>query len=409
MPRLPGANEAAGLPTGLQMNPKGPVQSGEAPVTTRAMDDAEVRAPSRIPELDGLRGLAIALVLIWHYGVILLPVGSAGRRLADRWLWFFWSGVDLFFVLSGFLIAGILLDQKHSRRYFSTFFTRRACRILPVYYLTLALFFIGSRTVRLPTPAEAWLWGDRPALWSYFAFLQNWTMAFEGRFGPNAIAATWSLAVEEQFYLLLPLMVRLFSRRHLLGVAMASIVVAPSARVFLDQHIDRVADFVLLPGRIDSLAWGVLLAVCVRNASARSALERHRVARRTLLGLVWAFVLSIDGDFLPGQYVHSLLALGYGLLLAEVLGAGGAGRLVGLLRWPMLRWLGLGSFSLYLFHQPLLGLAHGLILGRDPGLGSAAKNGTTLLALVLTCLLAALIYRLIEAPFMRMGHRRAYH
>jgi peptidoglycan/LPS O-acetylase OafA/YrhL len=133
------------------------------------------------------------------------------------------------------------------------------------------------------------------------------------------------------------------------------------------------------------------------------------VARRTLLGLVWAFVLSIDGDFLPGQYVHSLLALGYGLLLAEVLGAGGAGRLVGLLRWPMLRWLGLGSFSLYLFHQPLLGLAHGLILGRDPGLGSAAKNGTTLLALVLTCLLAALIYRLIEAPFMRMGHRRAYH
>ncbi len=132
--------------------------------SARQPDEADGGAPLRIPELDGLRGVAIGLVLIWHYCANLLPLESVARRLSERWLWFFWSGVDLFFVLSGFLIAGILLDHARDKRYFSTFFIRRACRIFPVYYLTLAFCFIASSSLHLPRPADAWLWSDRPSL-----------------------------------------------------------------------------------------------------------------------------------------------------------------------------------------------------------------------------------------------------
>ncbi|MEO8501539.1 MAG: acyltransferase [Vicinamibacteria bacterium] len=362
----------------------------------------------RVLELDGLRGLAIALVLIWHYLANLLPAGSLSQRSSDRWLWFCWIGVDLFFVLSGFLIAGILMDNDKSRRYYSTFFRRRFCRILPVYYLTLGLYAIGSSRLRLPAPAATWLWGNHPSLGPYLLFLQNWTMAFEGGFGPTAISATWSLAVEEQFYVLLPLAVRFLSRRTLGVVTAASILVAPWVRVFLDQHVNRIADFVLLPGRMDSLAWGVLVALCVRNERTRLALVRHTLARRVLLAGLWAGVLCMDGDSVPGQYVHSLLALGYALLLAEVVGSGGAGPLVALLRVRVLRWLGLCSFSLYLFHQPVLGVAHGLAFGRAPALASPATGALTLLALLTTCGLAALSYRFVEVPFMRLGHSRPF-
>lgn len=378
-----------------------------APGPARQSEDAGEGAPRRVPELDGLRGVAIGLVLIWHYGVNLLPPGPA-RRICERWLWFFWSGVDLFFVLSGFLIAGILLDHARDQRYFSTFFVRRACRIFPVYYLTLACCFIASSSLRLPGPADAWLWGDRPSLWPYLTFLQNWSMAFGGSFGPSATSATWSLAVEEQFYLILPLMIAFISRRNLLGLTIVSILAAPAMRLILDQRIDRLADFVLLPGRIDSLAWGVGLAIWVRSAAARSVLYERRVIRRLCLAGIWIFIFSIDGDTLPGQYVNSLLSMAYGLLLAEVLASQGAGPIAGVLRFRMLRWLGLGSFSLYLFHQPLLGLIHGLVLGRAPALGHGAANAATLLAFLATCLLAALSYRFIETPWVRLGHRRSY-
>ncbi len=233
-------------------------------------------------------------------------------------------------------------------------------------------------------------------------------MALGGSFGPNAISATWSLAVEEQFYVLLPLMIAFLSRRRLLGMTILSILAAPGMRLILDRRIDRLADFVLLPGRIDSLAWGVGLAICVRTAAARSALYERNVMRRLCLAVVWTVVFSIDGDTLPGQYVNSLLAMAYGLLLAEVLASQGAGPIAGVLRFRMLRWLGLGSFSLYLFHEPLLGLTHGLVLGRAPALGNAAANATTLLAFLATCLFAALSYRFIETPWVRQGHRRRY-
>lgn len=160
---------------------------------------AAPRPDNRIPELDGLRGLAILLVVLLHYvkdGVtgtgIWYSLGLAPLRLAG-------TGVDLFFVLSGFLIGGILLDVKTTDTYYRTFYLRRFHRILPVYFLWLLLFACG---LALADPRVKGMFNQALPIWSYPLFLQNFAMAVQGTFGAQWLMVTWSLAVEEQFYLL---------------------------------------------------------------------------------------------------------------------------------------------------------------------------------------------------------------
>ena len=141
----------------------------------------EIRSNSRIPELDGVRGVAILLVVLYHYlymgnfgtgpfAVFIAKITSLG-----------WTGVDLFFVLSGFLIGGILLDHRASGNYFKTFYVRRVCRILPVYFLWVGLFFVLGWL--LSSKASTWwyLHNFVPLphcpVWSYLVFLQNFWMA----------------------------------------------------------------------------------------------------------------------------------------------------------------------------------------------------------------------------------------
>ena len=150
-----------------------------------------IRPETRIKELDGVRGIAILLVLLHHFEP---PAGLPTAIVAGAYLG--WSGVDLIFVLSGFLITGILLDTRDSPNYFTTFYARRALRILPLYFLTTLIYF------RLePNPLERWFWSH----------LSNWKSAF-GQDVP-ALSHFWSLAVEEQFYLVWPLVVILSPKR----------------------------------------------------------------------------------------------------------------------------------------------------------------------------------------------------
>ena len=154
----------------------------------------------RIPELDGIRGLAIVSVLIWHYGVgQIVSEPHSILNYALRMLGFTWSGVDLFFVLSGFLIGGILLDNKGSKDYFKIFYIRRICRIFPLYFLWLALFAAISYGAAYFVVANRlhqidWLFQNSMPMWSYLTFTQNIAMAFKGDFGANWLGVTWSLA-----------------------------------------------------------------------------------------------------------------------------------------------------------------------------------------------------------------------
>src|SRR5919199_1508083 len=201
----------------------------------------------RYPELDGLRGIAILMVVAYHY------------ELAP-----FLSGVDLFFVLSGFLLGGILLEKKEAPNYFKAFYVRRICRIFPLYFLCLLVFLI-----LLPVTL-GWLFGDSIGmlagdslpLWSYFTFTHNFAMAQLGGWGTLWLAHTWSLAVEEQFYLILPLLICSFSRERLPYLLVGLILAAPLWRAFLYNFhpYGGLASYVLLPCRADSLLVGVLCA-----------------------------------------------------------------------------------------------------------------------------------------------------
>ena len=155
---------------------------------------------ARIPELDGLRGTAIFLVILCHY-ISDVPHGRSHSlgSMAGTVLGLGSSGVDLFFILSGFLIGGILLDSKQSKHYYQTFYLRRFHRIVPLYYAWIILFAaisVGGAEFTSLTP-----------YWIYFVFLQNY---FYQQAPMQVIwfGATWSLGVEEQFYLLAPPIIR---------------------------------------------------------------------------------------------------------------------------------------------------------------------------------------------------------
>ena len=166
------------------------------------------------PALDGIRGIAIIGVLLTH-GMTVAPglQDSFGGRLLAYLLTPGWVGVDLFFVLSGFLITGILLSTKQSRNYFTSFYARRCLRISPIYYLTLTgVLLVGTQSY--------WYSSMLPSLWgrkvSYFFYLQNiWPFMNHGTLG-GLLGHFWSLAVEEQFYLVWPILVLLVPERLLI-------------------------------------------------------------------------------------------------------------------------------------------------------------------------------------------------
>src|SRR5216684_4285326 len=183
----------------------------------------------RIPELDGIRGVAIGMVLIAHLFAVASRPGSA-LAYALVPLRLDWTGVDLFFVLSGFLIGGILLDARGSSNYFHVFYKRRFFRIVPIYAaILLVLPGLVSAAQWTNHGDFTWLKANALPWYSYWTFTQNLWMTHAASLGANALAITWSLSIEEQFYLSLPILVRLLSGRWLLACVLIGICAAPLA------------------------------------------------------------------------------------------------------------------------------------------------------------------------------------
>jgi peptidoglycan/LPS O-acetylase OafA/YrhL len=176
----------------------------------------------RLPTLDGLRGVAILLVLLSHLTLYSeMSTTTLLDRAYQRATLAGWVGVDLFFVLSGFLITGILLDLKGSSRFFRTFYARRVLRIFPLYYAFLAIFYIALPQLLSSKDQVLRLLADQKWYWLY---LQNLQMARDGWPVPKYLAHFWSLAVEEQFYLIWPLGVLKYGRRGLIAVCLTAMV-----------------------------------------------------------------------------------------------------------------------------------------------------------------------------------------
>ena len=178
----------------------------------------------RIPELDGIRGLAVLAILLYH--LVFLAGWDRLPFKIGALLSFGWSGVDLFFVLSGFLIGGILLDARGASNYFRVFYTRRAYRILPLY---LALCGASVLIFYTHLPTHSWLFEGKTPWYAYLTFGQNFWMV-KGTLDSRQMDMTWSLAVEEQFYLTLPLVIRFVRRETLPYVFASGVLLAPLIR-----------------------------------------------------------------------------------------------------------------------------------------------------------------------------------
>ena len=360
----------------------------------------------RLPQLDGIRGIAILMVLVWHYGLMQTTVAPNGALwFCARALLLTWSGVNLFFVLSGFLIVGILLDQSCASNYFRIFYLRRACRILPLYLLLLAIFISCIATGISTYPRFRWLFSNSMPLWSYAAFVQNFFMGIRNDFGGNVLSVTWSLAVEEQFYLLIPLLIYVLPRRLVFVVLLGGVLAAPVFR----YNLPGLLSLVSTPSCADALLSGACLAMLVRSARFLAVAREHQ--DKLLVGcfifLAGAVVMTVAEASLVSGLAHIWLAGLYTLLiLVTYLNVHpGLGRL---LSQPVLVWFGRLSYGIYLFHEPVQGLFYGLLRGRDPNIIETSDIPITGLSLVVTLLLATLSYRYLESPILKLGHTFHY-
>ena len=312
-------------------------------------------------------------------------------------------------MLSGFLIAGILIDNKGRDHYFKTFYIRRACRIFPLYYLNLLLFTVLSALALYQSaPLARLLQVTAVPEWSYWVFAQNIFMGEYNSFGPEWLSVTWSLAVEEQFYLVLPLIVFIVPVKRLPYVLLCFIFMA----VFLRATMPGFGAYINMPWRADSLMTGALLAYLIREPGFIKLVtgKRGRYMVNSVFGLLLAGALltnlSIQRPFnLTLTYLW--LAFMYAALILMLL-INSRGWLAKLFRNRMLMWLGGISYAVYLMHQVISIFLHGLIRGSAPIVTGWQGALVTLLALGTTLLLAQLSYAVIERWFIQFGHRFRY-
>jgi peptidoglycan/LPS O-acetylase OafA/YrhL len=242
-----------------------------------------------LPELDGVRGIAIFAVLISHGvgSLRLVPQDTAWGLAVSRTLIPLWGGVDLFFTLSGFLITGILLRSRSRSSYFRSFYARRALRIFPIYYG----FLIFQLCLGMMSPEfHRFLPATVAERVSYFFYLQNWPVFWVSWAGMTGIASIyWSLAVEEQFYMVWPAVIRWVRPRLLLGICVAGFLLGWVERWVMIRHVGLQFGLMEWPfSRLDGLFLGASLA-----------LYQHVAGRRT--PMAWAAGLFAAGAVLYGS------------------------------------------------------------------------------------------------------------
>jgi peptidoglycan/LPS O-acetylase OafA/YrhL len=313
-------------------------------------------AGARIPALDGIRGIAILCVMLYHFTFY---SGIDPTLVVDKVYYHTalvgWFGVDLFFVLSGFLITGILYDTASAPQYFRNFYARRVLRIFPLYYGTLAVFFFLLPLVIDVSEAFEELLRDQLWYWSYLVNVQialdYWPSFF-------ALGHFWSLAVEEQFYLVWPLVVFFLKRRSLIAICVVCIVGAFLVRVGFAWFGNPTAAYVLTPSRADALAIGGLLALLGRGPHGLGTLSTWAWPTFVVAGAgLGAIFLVKQGlgteDPVVVTIGFSLIAFLFGALVLLALVARPGSRRERLFSHPALAFFGRYSYALYVFHHPI--------------------------------------------------------
>jgi peptidoglycan/LPS O-acetylase OafA/YrhL len=379
-----------------------------------------VQKSSRIPELDGLRGVAILLVIFFHYTNGNALVRSDGlafyvQRAANAG----WSGVDLFFVLSGFLIGGILMDARESPSFFRTFYLRRLFRIVPIYYVWIILY-VGLKAAA-GAAIQARSFSGRPlpggfSVYAHLLFLQNFIPmdwpAMSAVFG-SWFSHLWSLAVEEQFYLVAPLMIRWLSPRRLPTALVAIVIGAPLFRTLLFLRVHELDVTRIMPSRADTLALGMLAAVVWRSADLRARLQK--IARWLYLPAAVLFSgYGLICWYTPGTRTLEIASFGlswvgifYTLLLLIALGAPD-GWFAHAMRMAWLREIGRVSYCMYIVHLTCALLCYYVLLHQRPEIKDLRGAAVAICSVVVTYLVARASWKFFENPLLRIAHQFQY-
>lgn len=364
----------------------------------------------RSSALDGVRGMAILSVLCFHT----LRVSGDGMLLVPAWRFFqesSWCGVDLFFVLSGFLITGILLDSRDYKGYFKNFYLRRALRIMPLYYATLLSALVIVPLLLGPSKLPdlySKLLANQVWLWLY---LQNFFQS-QGAHQLPGFGHFWTLAVEEQFYWVWPLVVYFANRKWLLRICLTICVCEPLLRlILLETGTGTWALRELTFTRADTLLWGAIGAILARDAALRTRYLRVMhlaacVAAFTVVVMaLYSGFLRYDGrDTVIAGY--SALGLLFGVFVLSC--AMSQGILARIVSAPLLQWFGKYSYSIYIVH-PIALLVYGatvspnLILGRFP---AALVRFVTVTSF--SALFAWLSWMLLESRFLVLKRNFEY-
>jgi len=330
-------------------------------------------------DIDGLRAVAVLGVVLYHYGFGWLPAGFAG--------------VDVFFAISGFLIGGIILDELAEGRFsFRRFYMRRVRRILPALYVMMLATILPAALVM--SPSELRYFGG--GIFAALLFVSNiWFFNLIDYFNPGAaldpMVHTWSLGVEEQFYFVAPLALVLLGRlRRGRTLAVIAAVAALSLALMLAVHATRTsAAFYLIHYRAWELLLGVLAAATIRRGRLPFASAAPVLSSLGLIAIVGGFLLTPHSAVWPGLW--TAIPVGGTVLVLLYGTAPSPARAV--LSWAPMVGVGLISYSLYLYHQPLYSLA--LLAKRAESLSLDMR-----LALLAPCLvLATLSWRFVEEPF----------
>jgi peptidoglycan/LPS O-acetylase OafA/YrhL len=371
---------------------------------------ADNRQRRFVPSLEGVRGYGFLFIFLAHY------FGIAESKVHGTW-WLYplfligeisWIMVPAFFVLSGYLICGILYATRDREGYFKIFYSRRILRILPLYYLTLlAVGCVDSlRGLTLGTQ-----------FWSHFLCIQNLLPGYRG--GRPWVSSTqiihlWSIAVEEQFYLLWPLVIwACRGRRTLLRVTCLLIGLCCALRVAAPWiHINRLVIYSWTPTRVDAILLGAVIAI-IGHDKIYERIEPFAkyVALAGIGGLM--FVAAKTGTGLPTGYLRSAIMIPVGNLTAAaiIVAVKQEGSLlcrICSLKWAC--WLGGRSYSMYLFHFTYLSWFLAVVY---PALArymphSCALVITSGIALTLTLALGDLSFRFVEVPAFHLKSRLKY-
>ncbi|MBB4197292.1 hypothetical protein CCR94_14765 [Rhodoblastus sphagnicola] len=352
----------------------------------------------RIPALDGLRGLMTLFVIVSHYygevpgGIGVLCVG--------------WTAVLVFFVLSGYLVGRLIVEKMDASNFLSVFYLRRVCRTFPTYFAATSVII-----------ALGWLlgnkWSDGAAqlpVWSYLVFLQNYFLINMQSVGAHWLSPTWTLALEEQFYLVAPFLLMLTPRRAWLPLMIALSLMGLGLRAHGVLHGDiTIAPIALLPTSADVLLAGMILAVLVKTDAIDWAKYHLHVRLTPILCMVLTFVLQkFDGSVVGPRFEifgPFLMSIGAGaFILMLVKGAPEAPRFEN----KVLIFFGNISYSVYLTHLAILGLMHGGILGGLPDISTPAQLAVTTAAFPVTVLLAWIMTKILEEPITAWGRRHRW-